>query len=239
SNMLTKRVLGVQKQVEGHHFDTRKHILEYDDVINKHREIIYSKRNQLLETQNTGETLHEDIQDMIENQSDALIKSGMVKNTQEALEKIEILKKNALSEEKFYELERRIMLQSIDELWMRHIDAMSHLREEVAFEGYAQRNPLVVYKEKAYQKFQDFMNELEYKVIHALFSVQKIEQVENVQVATRDMQENRDEVASGLENFSDQKQAPKQSGTPSNGNPLFMNPKSAPQQAPSKKKIRI
>lgn len=49
SNMLTKRVTGVQKQVEGHHFDSRKHILEYDDVINKHREIIYSKRNALLE----------------------------------------------------------------------------------------------------------------------------------------------------------------------------------------------
>jgi preprotein translocase subunit SecA len=73
-----------------------------------------------------------------------------------AQEEIESIKQKANKEE-FYNLERRIMLQSIDELWMRHIDAMSRLREDVAFEGYAQRNPLIVYKEKAYGKFQDLI----------------------------------------------------------------------------------
>jgi preprotein translocase subunit SecA len=48
SSMLTRKVTGVQKQVEGHHFDSRKHVLEYDNVINKHREIIYRRRNNLL-----------------------------------------------------------------------------------------------------------------------------------------------------------------------------------------------
>lgn len=59
SKMLTNKVTSVQKQVEGHHFDTRKHVLEYDDVINKHREIIYGKRNKILNSENIDEDIHE------------------------------------------------------------------------------------------------------------------------------------------------------------------------------------
>ena len=66
--------------------------------------------------------------------------------------KIEVLR-NTGTEDEFAEFERRLSLAAIDELWMVHIDSMAHLREEVAFEGYAQKNPLVIYKEKAYDKF--------------------------------------------------------------------------------------
>ena len=64
SSMLTKRVTSVQKQVEWHNFDSRKHVLEYDDVINKHRGIIYGKRNAILASEN----IHEDIVSMIDSQ---------------------------------------------------------------------------------------------------------------------------------------------------------------------------
>ncbi len=244
SNMLTKRVTGVQKQVEGHHFDSRKHILEYDDVINKHREIIYSKRNALLEIDSLWVSLHEDILEMIRSQESVLTESGVMTDAESGIAKIESLKTEAKSEDAFYELERRIMLQSIDELWMRHIGAMSGLREEVAFEGYAQRNPLVVYKEKAFVKFTDLMNELEIKVVHAIFSVQKIEQVENVAVSSKDMQDNSAEVSAGLENFSENKKSNPQSVANQNTNPLFV--KQAPQfpkrwgdKSKRKKKIRV
>ena len=60
---------------------------------------------------------------------------------------------------------------------MRHIDSMSKLRDEVAFEWYAQRNPLVVYKEKAFQKFDNLINEIEYKVVKSMFSIRQNEQV--------------------------------------------------------------
>jgi len=69
--MLTKRVTSVQKQVEGHNFDIRKHILEYDDVINKHREIIYGKRNKILASEN----IDEDVQAMIQNQVSIFVES--------------------------------------------------------------------------------------------------------------------------------------------------------------------
>lgn len=71
--------------------------------------------------------------------------------------KIETLRDTG-TEEEFAEFERRLTLASIDELWMNHIDSMAHLREEVAFEGYAQKNPLIIYKERAYDKFVILIN---------------------------------------------------------------------------------
>jgi preprotein translocase subunit SecA len=64
SKMLTNRINSTQKQVEGRNFDIRKHVLEYDDVLNNHRMVIYSKRNKILEQDN----VHEEVIEMFENQ---------------------------------------------------------------------------------------------------------------------------------------------------------------------------
>lgn len=216
SSMLTKKITSVQKQVEGHNFDIRKHILEYDDVINKHRNIIYWKRNKILDNEN----IHEDLKKMILNQINILVVNqsksedfnpveltkavnsflgiqaintkvefddvSAIKDISElseyiwniALEELEKMKTNAISEESFYDLERRIVLNSIDELWMRHIDSMSKLRESVAFEWYAQRNPLVVYKERSFEKFEELNKEIEFRVVKTIFSLRPNEEVE-------------------------------------------------------------
>ena len=217
--MLTRKVTSVQKQVEWHNFDIRKHILEYDDVMNKHRSIIYSRRDKILDNQN----MHEDIKEMVQNQISALVQSEFTKQSQKdnfdvkeiikkvneflwmeaiddkielddvsnikdweelakyiwniAIDELEKMKDQAISQESFFDLEKRVVLSSIDELWMRHIDSMSKLRDEVAFEWYAQRNPLVVYKEKAFQKFDNLINEIEYKVVKSMFSIRQNEQV--------------------------------------------------------------
>lgn len=217
--MLTRKVTSVQKQVEWHNFDIRKHILEYDDVMNKHRSIIYSRRDKILDNQN----MHEDIKEMVQNQISALVQSEFTKQSQKdnfdvkeiikkvneflwmeaiddkielddvsnikdweelakyiwniAIDELEKMKDQAISQEAFFDLEKRVVLSSIDELWMRHIDSMSKLRDEVAFEWYAQRNPLVVYKEKAFQKFDNLINEIEYKVVKSMFSIRQNEQV--------------------------------------------------------------
>ena len=71
SGMLTRKVTGVQKQVEGHNFDIRKHILEYDDVMNKHREIIYTRRNKILDSEN----IDDDVREMIASQVKKLVLS--------------------------------------------------------------------------------------------------------------------------------------------------------------------
>jgi preprotein translocase subunit SecA len=272
SGMLTKRVTSVQKQVEGHHFDSRKHVLEYDDVINKHRGIIYAKRNTILDAKNIDES----IMTMIYNQVSRLVEAEVArfgddlnrKNLrkkvneflgaevfQDAMENDDIdgmnpasladyiaklaqdemtdLKSKANLEE-FYNLERRIMFQSIDELWMRHIDAMSSLREDVAFEWYAQRNPLMVYKEKAYDKFKNLMDELEYKVIKSLFSVKTISEVQIKELNQANFKENEAEFEQLLESFSENK---KPQPKTTNANPLFANPQNAPKQKSPAKKV--
>lgn len=239
SSMLTRKVTSVQKQVEWHNFDMRKHILEYDDVINKHRNIIYTRRDKILDSQD----IHEDIKKMVESQIKILVNAEFTKSHNEneeeinnwnkdlikrvnsflwieaiddrielddissmnnpeeiseyisriAIDEIEKVKERANSQDDYSRLERRIVLSSIDELWMRHIDAMSKLRESVAFEWYAQKNPLIVYKEKAYFKFQDLINEIEYKVVKAIFSIwqtPKEVEVNQVDLSKKDLETN-------------------------------------------------
>jgi len=217
SAMLTKRIDGVQKQVEGRNFDVRKHILEYDDVLNQHRLEIYGRRNKILEK---GD-IHEDILDIVRDQANTLVESILYSDNKydwdfdhliseintfalkdilqtehitdgedkEAIKEvvanqfvatIEAIRASA-SVEEFADFERRLMLQSIDELWMQHIDTMAHLREEVAFEGFAQKNPLIVYKERAFDKFVALLKEVGFKVTKGLLTAsprQKIEQIE-------------------------------------------------------------
>jgi len=256
SGMLTSRVTSVQKQVEWYHFDSRKHVLEYDDVMNKHREIIYGKRNKILDSQN----IDADVKHMIQHQLHRLIGSLIEKtNSKEeiiakvneflgvellthivveeknayaefignlAVEEIDKLKANFNKEEDFYDIERKVVLQSIDDLWMRHIDSMSKLREAVAFEGYAQRNPLIVYKEKAFEKFEELISEIEYKTTKSIFTVKT-----NVEIKQMELNEKSFIVTTDEESLN---------VTPTNNsNPLFAQPQNPGQNNVSGKKSKI
>lgn len=273
SRMLTNKVTSVQKQVEWHHFDSRKHILEYDDVINKHREIIYWRRNKILESENIDDDIHEMILNQVRKFAEAEIarmgedydKRELIKLVNEflavtiiddaieyddmfalknsgeisrylgnvALEELHKIKDIFPKEELFFEFERRIVLQSIDELWMKHIDSMSRLRQEVAFEGYAQKNPLIVYKEKAFTKFRELIDEIEYKTTKAVFSVKNSQVVvETVAPDESEMVENNNQIEQNLNTTPQIEDVP----SASNKNPLFMPPK---QNQWPKNKIRV
>jgi preprotein translocase subunit SecA len=200
SKMLTSRITTVQKQVEGRNFDLRKHVLEYDDVLNQHRLVMYGRRNKILE----GEDISEDVYQMFSNVAnslvgqrdeeeysyDALIEAvntfagspiltiddlpasheseALASSVRDVLVKPLHELEKKVGQEECINFEKRLMLASIDELWMNHIDRMAHLREEVAFEGYAQKQPLVVYKERAYERFVELLHEIEFKVVKAL-----------------------------------------------------------------------
>ncbi len=261
--MLTSRVTSVQKQVEWYHFDSRKHVLEYDDVMNKHREIIYGKRNKILDSEN----IDTDVKTMVASQIEKLVSALLLKNTSKediiskinefvwislindvveindiegineenslatyiskmATTEIDNIKTNFKNEEDFYEMERRIVLQSIDELWMRHIDSMSKLREAVAFEWYAQKNPLIVYKEKAFYKFEELIWEIEYKTTKAIFSVKT-----NIEIKQMELNEKAFIVTTDEETLN--------INQTSNENPLFTQPKAQNNTSGEKKKIRV
>lgn len=284
SSMLTRKVTWVQKQVEWHHFDNRKHVLEYDDVINKHREIIYARRNALLTESNDWESLEKRLKDMVYNKVQSLVltleakwwksanKSYIVETVHSylgrniiddllekqdisailwesvladyiadrAVAEIDVLRSEAPNEQAFHELIKRIMLQAIDRLWMNHIDGMSKLREQVAFVGYAQKQPLMVYKEKAFDKFRDLLWEIEQNTIKTVFSI-----TPNTQIRVQRVDDSKLEVQSSqVEDMNTQK-AGSQETTPAQshpkGNPLFAQPqqRGMRQQSNKKNKIRV
>ena len=217
SKALMRNITTIQKQVEGRNFDIRKHILEYDDVLNQHRLAIYARRNRILE----GVDIHSEVVEMIEGEAERLVWTSndgtgfvdtdfitsLIREINEFAEseiakiedfesattinnlidisktllagKIETLR-NSGTEEQFAEFERRLTLAGIDELWMQHIDRMAHLREEVAFEGYAQRNPLVIYKERAYDHFVTMIHTIEHRVVKWLLTAKAEESIDSV-----------------------------------------------------------
>ena len=206
SGMLTKRITSVQKQVEGRNFDMRKHVLEYDDVINQHRLVIYARRNKLLKGESqeifdemivrVSQSLTENTRDPItgaisldEVQAAYRLISGKEKlpEIQETLGNEGVMEsyirahidnlRSKAGEENVSNFINQLILQSIDLLWMQHIDAMTHLREEVAFESYAQKNPLIVYRERAYDRFMTLISDIDHRVVRSMIASQTPEPV--------------------------------------------------------------
>lgn len=219
SGMLTKRITSVQKQVEGRNFDTRKHILEYDDVLDQHRRIMYTRRARILENLDDEESsnarIDKIVQDVAEQEAKRITDSHTDENGSLDEQKVfdtvkeymgdkecslKLSGKNyqdeiysyfeseiaSLAEQfqdrNFDAFQRQMYLSSIDQLWMGHIDRMSHLREEVAFEGYAQRQPLQVYKERSYEIFMEMLDSINYRFLKNILSATAQTQVKKVQM---------------------------------------------------------
>ena len=207
--MVSKSIEQAQIKVEGFHFDSRRHLVDYDDVLNKQREIIYKKRRQFLK----GEGLKEDILEKIKGEVDNFVSvfeaEGLAKEEKEKIirefsaiiplsdqEKKEInlaikdKEKDGIIEyltdfaQKFYEkrekqvspevmrqIERWVTLSTIDEFWMNHLDALADLREGVGLRGYAQRDPLLEYKNEAFLIFERLVGSIDYQITHRIFKV--------------------------------------------------------------------
>jgi len=245
SKLLTSRLNSIQKQVEGHYFDHRKYLLEYDDVINVHRQIIYNRRNKALHSDN----LEQEFTEMIESQVSKFVISDLTqhkfdespfiivkkvneflgfsvidvsdfdlekfrntseisliaKMVSEAVSKnMHKIKEKFDKDEHYFDIQKRIILQTIDELWVTHINKMSSLRSEVSFVWYAQKNPLIEYKNKAYQMFEWLIDEIEFKSVKAFFSIRRKDEVEEFNpsnVKSEDVSEKEaEEILKELEN---------------------------------------
>lgn len=193
AKMLTKNIEGAQKKVEGRNFGIRKSVLQYDDVMNTQREIIYTERRRVLE----GEDISTQIQSMIEETAEAVVGEYTQQEFSEEWdlrglsariaivfglhfsegenrdidkqELIDDLKKRALAKyheqemkipiEQFRELERVILLQSVDNRWMDHIDAMDQLRQGIGLRAIGQEDPVRAYQIEGFDMF-DAMNAL-------------------------------------------------------------------------------
>jgi preprotein translocase subunit SecA len=138
SRIVTRALEGAQEKIEGFHFDTRKHTLQYDDVLNHQRTSIYTRRHKIL--LNDEAFIDETLAFLV------VQKDGFVAHLEE--------KENKYGKDAVRHIFRIMMLQVIDTLWMDHLDQMEHLRNSVNLRAYGQRDPLVEYKKEGLRMFR-------------------------------------------------------------------------------------
>ncbi len=197
AGLLTHQIENAQKRVESRNYEIRKHVLQYDDVMNQQREIIYGQRKQVLNGEDMRnvilsmeEKLLEDavarfcsgdendgwdingLEDYLER---LCLQTGTIEHNKDYV--LSSLKEDVLSflkkeGKRFYEqreeeiasigidmreLERAVLLRSVDSRWMDHIDAMDQLRDGIGLRAYGQRDPVNEYKLESYDMFEDMV----------------------------------------------------------------------------------
>jgi len=209
--IVSKAIEQSQVKVEGFHFDSRKRLVEYDDVANQQREIVYGLRKKVLSSEN----LKEDVMDKLYEQIDQIIdeswdhekntpdysrlvinfsemipfdensrerilsqikkiddKEKLTKALETILETTYSSREEQLNEPVMRRIEKFAYLGAIDHLWIDHIDHIDGLREGVRFRGYAQRDPLVEFKQEAFTLFEQLLAKIDDELARRIFRVQ-------------------------------------------------------------------
>jgi preprotein translocase subunit SecA len=206
AKMLSKQIEKAQKKVEEQNFLIRKRVLEYDDVMNEQRRVIYKYRDEVLEGKSIGDEAREEVAKVIEHTIDQYTPGDFVEDWDmdglfTALgqlfpldlgsEDLATIERNTLNdrvvelgmarynereqslgEELMGALERFLLLQTIDERWREHLFDMEYLREGIHLRGFAQLDPLVAYKNEAFNLFGDLMNAVWTEYARMIFNVQ-------------------------------------------------------------------
>lgn len=154
--MISRTLESAQTKIEGFHFDSRKQVLAYDDVLNVQRKSIYSRRRRLL----SGDK--EEVASVI---------AELYKAFPEA-EKIMEAKKQEFGEEVFMDIFRRLTLQMIDMLWVEHLEVMGYTRSSVTLRAYGQRDPLIEYRKEGNRLFKEMQVVLYERIFNILPKVQ-------------------------------------------------------------------
>ena len=162
----TKMVSGVietaQGKIEGMNFDLRKHILDYDDVMNKHREVIYRKRIEIL---TKSQITNSNDQNSLKSYILEIMKKGG--HTKEEYDK----KEKEIGEQNMRQIEKVVSLRILDMLWLEHLENMEYLRDSVRLRAYGQQDPLVEYKNEGHKMFQKLLLTLESSIANTILKV--------------------------------------------------------------------
>ncbi|MCF0216235.1 MAG: preprotein translocase subunit SecA [Fibrobacteraceae bacterium] len=195
--IVSRSIRGAQRRVEGQSFDIRKHLLDYDNVMNEQRKVIYGLRRRIL----NGEDISEEIRFRIEDACDIKVSKyvpaktypenwnleGMHTDLQRSFsidynltldeamsmtpEKVldAVIEKcknkyehigKIIPEQDFHQIERRFLLMTIDQVWKEHLYAMDQLKDAIRFHGYAQKDPLMVYKSEGFKMFEECLEKI-------------------------------------------------------------------------------
>ncbi|HEU0073405.1 MAG TPA: preprotein translocase subunit SecA [Dehalococcoidia bacterium] len=207
SGMVSKALESAQTKVEGHNFDIRKHLVDYDDVMNVHRDVVYTERAKVL----AGADLRSDVFAMVEEELKELIASHLPHRQEEAWDRellveelqaimplseeatgeimssgsepeIEALvldeaeaaydaREEAMGAENMRLLERLLLLQTIDRLWVEHLTAMDEMRQGIGLQAYGQQDPLVAYKREARDMWDQLLGNIRQTISRAIYHV--------------------------------------------------------------------
>ncbi len=245
NKIISRSVENAQKKIEGFHFDSRKHVVQYDDVMNIHREKMYGRRRQIL----FADSLLEDIEAMIKELVTGIVlvhapsdEDDGAWNRSEILESMNALHISSTSPLTLDELEgftqrddmtenlqnyllngweekkkaveaedeeglldrmtKFVVLRSIDELWLNHINEMTHLRDRVALSGYAQKDPVMEYKREAFEMFKTLLKTINQTVVQNLFRVEYRRSTPMVKASYSDAVTNAQQILSTLQGQS-------------------------------------
>ena len=199
---VSKTLEAAQKRVEGYNFDTRKQVVQYDDVINRHRKAVYSIRRRILE----GDNIKPEIERLIKEKVDELVivpskndpklvenftfvfpvdeekitKVGKIKKdkqrSEEALalaKEVYASKESEIGETHLRGVEREVYMAVLDTLWMQHLENMQHLREGIHWRSVGQRDPLVEYRSESQKLFKSLQANLRDEVLNTIFRIHK------------------------------------------------------------------
>jgi len=222
ARILSSSIENAQKHLEDNNFSRRKHVIEYDNVMNEQRRIIYSQRREVLD----GVDMHDKIGDMIKQTIENAVESvcaaedkkewafadlrnhffgflctqddfNYSESELEALESADVTemlteramniynsKDEIFGAEAMREIERVILLRSVDSHWENHIDAMDDLKSSVGLNAYAQRNPITEYKIEGADMFDEMIANIREMTVRHVLSVQKRETIKREQMAT-------------------------------------------------------
>ncbi|MGA1046845.1 MAG: preprotein translocase subunit SecA, partial [Minisyncoccia bacterium] len=220
--LIAKSIEGAQTKIEGFHFDSRKHLLEYDDVLNKQRGIVYRKRQDILmektdiQSQTTElikesvykivsfytanesvrewdlKAIKEDINGLIGSKLDFATNLEQIKDQEGIVDKKkeditdylvktikDILQKrfSSISEEQYQSIMNSVYIQTLDNLWMDHLEIIDYLKTGIRLRGYAQRDPLIEYKNEAFMLFEKLLTSIQTNYINTILRIEPNPQI--------------------------------------------------------------
>ncbi len=203
---VSKTLEAAQKRVEGFNFDARKNVVQYDNVINRHRKVVYTVRRKILDGDNIKPEIQRLLRTAVESLTEVPAKQnpkfaeefGMIfpldkdeikkigaekrdrvrtKMALDAAKKLYQDKEDELGSELLRGIEREVYLQVLDTLWMQHLENMQHLREGIHWRSVGQRDPLVEYRAESQKLFDSLQANLRAEVLHAIYQVRKTDAI--------------------------------------------------------------
>jgi preprotein translocase subunit SecA len=211
---ITKAIANAQRKVEAHNYDIRKHLLEYDDVMNQQRKVVYAWRKEVLSQENLRPMVFSMVEELAGAIAEDFFPGGKIRkidgesslNIRELNEAVAVtfqvqanitendiaplsgegcrkllikiateaydFKEKQYSPDLIRQVEKMVLLSTIDQLWKDHLLAMDHLRDGIGLQAHGQKDPLVEYKKQGFKFFEMMMAQITGDVVRKLFAVQ-------------------------------------------------------------------